>query len=797
MMLKRLALAVMAIGLTGAAMPPEPAPAPVAQGRIRAVIVAVAAYKDGIASPLIGTYNDAVLIADTLIRSGAKREDITLLADKPTPELMRGLRQRPTTLQIDALATRDNILGALKKAALDTRAGDEVLLSFSGHGVQQVEAVAGSEPDGRDEVFLPFDTGAPDASFSKVQNAVLDDEIGAAIDAIRSKGGNVTFIADFCHSGDSSRDANAPPPQPIEAKLKLPARKYVAISDAGFVRDLAGETKKGQTGWGAYVGMMAAPSAVQARQDMAPAFADRAEQAPHGLLTVYAMANWNNPRVYSYRDLANRITAGTDKHAKAPRPEFDGDIDRPLLGGLMKVSAGTSSGGSWAVFKPVTKIASTKDPVKIESLEMGAGQLQGLVEGTIVALALATPTGDKTILYGRVDKADAYRAVLVPTSYGEIPAETWNDVKDIDGKSLSREVRLIATIEQQPVQLDYRIALPAAPSSPTAAQTAALAALQKIKPADIGATFVQAGQEADLILAFDKAKPDMLTMMQPPGRVTAAFGGIDLAAAMAAGGSSPDIRVQFTVGGALVKATRFNRLQRVLASPGLATGDQSENPAKDVSVEFYVGRPKALATGAKCPDTSADYYAVDKGARRIGGDGSEAGSFTFQRCDWLFIKVTNTGKSDVYVNPLIFSPDGGILLFDGQDKRLGIKADNPTRLRAGESGVLQYMLSDAQAGAQLRDDFVLLVSDVTDGVPLSYARLIQCPVVSGPEDGPACAAASDPTLAGTRMRDRTGPGTGIEDLIDAALVGSTTRSGPPKKPTSVGALRFSWQTEAR
>jgi hypothetical protein len=801
---KRLALACLAIALTGAAMPPEPAPVQAkaeAKGRIRAVIIGVVNYKDGIATPMIGAFNDSVLIAETLIREGAKGEDVTLLLDPPTPELMaaRGNpRMRQTKVVPDGVGTRANILAALKRIVDTTRPGDEVLLSFSGHGMQQNEAVAGSEPDGLDEVFLPYDTGAANGS-EKIQNAVTDDEIGAVIDAIRAKGGNVTYLADFCHSGDSNRDAGGKDNgAPTAQKLGMPPlkRKFATVSDGNFVRDLAVETAKGKAGWGAYVGLLAVPSKEQAKQYQAPRYADPLEQAAHGLLTVYTMANWNNPRVYSYRDLANRITAGIDGH-KAPRPEFDGDLDRPVMGGLMKTAAASSSGGSWAVYKAARVFGEgvkTTDPVKLDKLEMGAGQLQGVVEGTVVGLALSSPAGDKTILYGRVDKADAYKAVLVPTAYGDIPAEAWNDVRDIDGKPLSREVRLVATIEQQPVQLDYRIALPAAPASPTPAQAAALAALQAIKPADIGATFVQPGQAADLILAFDK---DKLTLCQPPAQVTAAFGDIDLAPIMAAGGDTA-IRTRFMVGGALVKATRFSRLQRVLASPAMETGGPGNDPGKDVKVEFYVARPKSLAAGAACPDTSAAFYAVDPGGNRVGRDGIEAGSFSFQRCDWLFIKVTNTGKDDVYVNPLIFSPDGGILLFDGQDRRAGIKADNPTRLRAGESGVLQYNLSDAQDGAQLRDDFVLLVSDVSDGVPLSYARLVQCPVVPGPEDGPACATpGAGPTLAGTRMRNNGAAGTAVEDLIDAALVGSTTRSGPVKKPTSVSALRFSWQTGQR
>lgn len=811
-MLKRLVLAWMAITLTGAALA---APLPAAQqpaaakGRIRAVIVGVVNYKPEIMSPMIGAYNDAALIAETLLREGGKAEDITLLLDAPTPELLASMgnpRMRQTKLAPDGIGTRANILGALKRIIDTTRPGDEVLLSFSGHGMQQDETVKGNEPDGLDEVFLPYDTGPATANTrNRIDNAVLDDEIGAAIDAIRAKGGNVTYLADFCHSGDSNRGADGKDNgAPTSSKLKITLNpQYKTSADGAFVRDLAVETSKPRAGWGAYVGMLAVPSKEQAKQKLAPKWADPLEQASHGLLSVYAMANWNNPRVYSYRDLANRIAAGMDAF-DAPRPEFDGDLDRPVMGGLMKSAVAASKSGTWSVIKPVRELApgqSYKDPVRIERLELGAGQLQGVVEGSIVGLALSTPTGDKTILYGRVERADAYKAILVPTSFGDIPAERWNDVRDIDkdNSPLAREVRLVATIEQQPLQLDYRIALPAVTGTATPAQAAALAALKAIKPADIGATFVQPGQPADLILAFrkqdakDPASPELLSLTQPAGQVSTAFGDINLTQILGAGGDTA-IRTRFMIGGALVKATRFNRLQRVLASPAMETGGPASDPAKAVKVEFYVARPRtAVAASTECPTTTADYYSVDPQAKRVGGDGSEAGAMNFQRCDWLFIKVTNTGADDVYVNPLIFSPDGGILLFDGRDDRPGMKRDNPTRLRAGESGVIQYNLSDAQQGAQLRDDFVLLVSDVNDGVPASYARLVQCPVVPGPEDGAACAVpGAAPTLAGTRLRG-SGGGTAVEDLIDAALSDGGTR-GVTKKPTSVSALRFSWQT---
>src|SRR5690606_25474603 len=145
-MLRQLALMCGALALIAAGMPPEPT-APTQQadapkGRIRAVIVGVVNYQPGIATPMIGAFNDSVLIAETLIREGASPDDITLLLDPPTPELMaaRGNpRLRQTKLAPDGTGTRANILGALKRMIDTTRPGDEVLISFSGHGMQQNE----------------------------------------------------------------------------------------------------------------------------------------------------------------------------------------------------------------------------------------------------------------------------------------------------------------------------------------------------------------------------------------------------------------------------------------------------------------------------------------------------------------------------------------------------------------------------------------------------------------------------------------------------------------------------------
>ncbi len=126
-MLRQIMLALGALGLVAASMPaaPSAAAAPEAKGRIRALVIGVVNYKDGIASPMIGAFNDSVLIAETLIREGAKAEDVTLLLDPPTPELLAACgnpRMRQTKVKPDAVGTRANILAAMKRIVGPRRA---------------------------------------------------------------------------------------------------------------------------------------------------------------------------------------------------------------------------------------------------------------------------------------------------------------------------------------------------------------------------------------------------------------------------------------------------------------------------------------------------------------------------------------------------------------------------------------------------------------------------------------------------------------------------------------------------
>lgn len=66
----------------------------------------------------------------------------------------------------------------------------------------------GDETDGLDEVFLPTDTARAAPGAGVIPNAIVDDEIGRAMDAIRATGADVWLVMDSCHSGSGMRTAS-------------------------------------------------------------------------------------------------------------------------------------------------------------------------------------------------------------------------------------------------------------------------------------------------------------------------------------------------------------------------------------------------------------------------------------------------------------------------------------------------------------------------------------------------------------------------------------------------------------
>ncbi|NKB27983.1 MAG: hypothetical protein GKR99_10675 [Rhodobacteraceae bacterium] len=106
--------------------------------------------------------------------------------------------ERPTLAAIRA---------AFADLAATVQADDFIYLHFSGHGSQAPAIDPSSELDGLDELFLPIDVGPWSNQTGSVDRALVDDEIGQMIGALRAKGATVWAVFDSCHSGTVTRAA--------------------------------------------------------------------------------------------------------------------------------------------------------------------------------------------------------------------------------------------------------------------------------------------------------------------------------------------------------------------------------------------------------------------------------------------------------------------------------------------------------------------------------------------------------------------------------------------------------------
>jgi metacaspase-1 len=104
-----------------------------------------------------------------------------------------------TSMLLTKEATSQAVLGALRDAAERLSAGDQLLLTYSGHGGQVPDLNADeTDPEKQDETWVLYD------------RQVLDDELYAAYAGF-ADGVRIAVFSDSCHSGTVTRNG---PPQP-------------------------------------------------------------------------------------------------------------------------------------------------------------------------------------------------------------------------------------------------------------------------------------------------------------------------------------------------------------------------------------------------------------------------------------------------------------------------------------------------------------------------------------------------------------------------------------------------------
>ncbi|MGV6811251.1 MAG: caspase family protein [Brevirhabdus sp.] len=400
--------------------------------------------------------------------------------------------------------TLDAIRGEFARLAETVGPDDFVYLHFSGHGSQAPALDPSTELDGLDELFLPVDIGPWSDQVGTVENALVDDEIGAMIAALRAKGAHVWAVFDSCHSGTVTRAA---PGTEGEVRLrKLPPEALGIAPDI-----VAGATSRGAAsgddprarpqspldggdGDGAFIAFYAAQTnETTPEMNMPPGKKGRRPQGVFTYTIFQVLAE--NPGI-TYGQLGQEVLRKyAVRNLARSTPMFEGNLDAPVFG-----AEGTGGVAQW--------------PLNVDEdfLTIDAGALHGIAEGSVMAVMAspADPT-EAALGYVSVDYVDTFVTETLPVEHEGQPAMSLGDVPK--GAYLRRLTD----------DLDFGLTL-ALPEPGSAVGDAAIAAIDDMKAEGlIGPRIrtVPAGQDADLRLAVlpESPRPDAVWVLPASGIV--------------------------------------------------------------------------------------------------------------------------------------------------------------------------------------------------------------------------------------------------------------------------------------
>jgi len=457
-----------------------------------ALLVGVSSYPS--LSPqlqLSGPKNDVELMHGLLQRRGFAASNIRVLADGA-----RASHGDPT---------RANILNELKAITGKAQKGDYIFLFFAGHGSQQPARDLGPnnpEPDGLDEIFLPRDIGKWDGSVQSVQNAIVDDELGAVVTAMRNRGAFVWAVFDTCHSGTITRgiddegvryrDAKPADLGISDTQMAQAAKAGAALAASG-VRTRGGpeaaapmtalQGTKVAPGAGGFVAFYAAQSWERAPEQPQPTnlSAGDPNKRSHGVLTfslaeVIAM----NPAM-TYRQAGEQILHRYRSAVRGnPTPLFEGEgasMDATLFGA-----------------KPGPQVLQWKIEKADNTLKVPAGLLHRLADGAIFSIVANPGDPDKAALgFLQASKVELLQSTVVPVAR--------------DGKAVPDAGKLppdaYARLVHPNTSLALRVSLPApVKSGPEAAATAVLEKLAKEKIDGMAVTWIAAREAGEVRLSL-------------------------------------------------------------------------------------------------------------------------------------------------------------------------------------------------------------------------------------------------------------------------------------------------------
>lgn len=317
---------------------------------------------------LPGPGNDVAMLRAALIARGTSPGAIRVLADRLPAQAGFGADGRPT---------RAAIMAGFAELARVARPGDLILIHLSGHGSQQPTEVSAEEPDGLDEIFLPEDVGRWDGGVGRVERAIVDDEIGAALDAIRAAGAFVVASFDSCHSGTLTRAA------PGRAATRAIAPGSLGIPSVRTTRSVGGagrarETQSPVPAEGAGLVALFGAQPWQLVTEISVDLNGSGERTPVGPLSYALARSLREGGGRTWRELTARVLAEFDLavlnngDSRRSDPMVEGDLDAPLPA---------------AAAEPLRDVqAEPQFPGPRGAVRVMAGRLHGLGPGAIVTI---------------------------------------------------------------------------------------------------------------------------------------------------------------------------------------------------------------------------------------------------------------------------------------------------------------------------------------------------------------------------------------------------------------------------
>lgn len=234
-----------------------------------------------------------------------------------------GFTESRTTLLLDEQATQGAILAAMKDLAGRIREDDVVVFHYSGHGSQRpLPAEDRSEPDGKEEVLVPYDSGHRDPFPNR---DIPGKEIHAWLREMTKTTPYVTLILDCCHSGTVHRGRKGEEKEAPRVRQVEEDKRSLGPSGRIRLRDFHG----GPAEFARYVVLAACRNKESAYEVVH-------EGESHGAMTFFLLEELDKlppGACPTYRDVFEPvITRVHNFYDKRQLPQLEGQRDRELFG---------------------------------------------------------------------------------------------------------------------------------------------------------------------------------------------------------------------------------------------------------------------------------------------------------------------------------------------------------------------------------------------------------------------------------------------------------------------------------